>query len=102
MFLIILNLVNALFPLIILLAAFYIYLKIEKEKNTLLLGLGFLFLLLAELEASLHIFDLIFAITEDSLNLSSDTTNLWPMIFRFIGYAVLFIMAEPWKILNKE
>ncbi|MHA1166335.1 MAG: hypothetical protein ACTSRU_00825 [Candidatus Hodarchaeales archaeon] len=102
MLLLILNLINTLFPLIICVAALYIYLKIEKEKNALLLGIGFLFLLLAEFEAWLKILGTFFAITENSLKISNDTTNLWPFIFRFIGYAVLFIMAEPWKILNKE
>ncbi|MFW9993021.1 MAG: hypothetical protein ACFFD4_13340 [Candidatus Odinarchaeota archaeon] len=94
------SLLNFIIPLIIAPVAIYTYMKIEKDKKILLLGIGFLFLLLAALEGLFPLFNTIFEMTESTLNIGNGDKDLWIPLFTFIGYVVLLIIAEPMKLIN--
>jgi len=91
------GLVNILFPLIILIVAFYMYFTVEKETKKLLLAVSALFFMLASLEMSIGLFNSLIP-----LYLDNDSIPSWPNILFFLSYFFLLIIAEPWKILNKE
>ena len=89
-----LDILNILFPLIIAVVALYTYFTIEKDNDKLLLGIGFLFLVIAGLSASL--------ITDGFTDLISENEVIYyHSIFYFIGYLLVFIMVKPWELLKE-
>ncbi|MHA2295908.1 MAG: hypothetical protein ACXAEU_19690 [Candidatus Hodarchaeales archaeon] len=88
------GLINILFPLIILVVAFYMYFAVEKKTVSLLLGLSSLFFVLQGIEAQ-------FNIIASLVPLLDEGDSMWPSILLFLSFLFLLIMAEPWKIRQK-
>lgn len=83
----ILGLLYLIFTILIFVVGFYVYFKVEKDRKTLLIAVGFLFFFIAGFQNVTTFF-------------SDNLLKPWNIIFDFLGALCVLIAVEPLKALN--